>query len=177
MPPPRSPLTAVARALTLVLLAAVFLHANRTPIATLDSWSDWKYGQWICEHRRLPQHEPFSSYSDPRLQVRDGSWLAEVIYSLVVARFGLEGVALLHALLETALAGLMLLAVRRATGSLGTALLATVLIEAACWPFIDAIRTQVPAEVCWAALMLVCSRPPGGRHSSRRRPSSVSGPT
>jgi hypothetical protein len=158
-----SPASAAARALALVLLAAIFLRAGLAPVAILDSWSDWKYGQWIWEHRHLPQHEPFSSYSDPGLRVRDGGWLAEVAYYLVLARTGLEGVGLLHGLLETAKAGLFLLAVRRATGSLATAVGATALMEAACWPFFDAIRTQVPAEVCWAGLLLICS----GRMPSR----------
>jgi len=163
----------VFRGLALVLLAAVFLRAGRAPIATLDSWADWKYGQWIWENRRLPTHEPFSSFSDPKVQPRDGSWLAEVGYYLVVARTGLEGVALLHALLETAKAGLFLLAVRRLTGSLGTAIAVTVLMEAACWPFFATIRTQVPAEVCWAGLLLVCSGPVPSRAAVLAAPAVV----
>ncbi len=161
LPPART--SAVARALALVLLAAVFLRAGSVPVAILDSWADWKYGQWIWENKRLPEHEPFSFSSPPKSQARDGSWLAEVAYYLVVARGGLEGVSLLHALLETAKAGLFLLAVRRATRSLGTAVGATALMEAACWPFFVAIRTGTPAEVCWAGLLLACS----GRVPSR----------
>jgi hypothetical protein len=144
--------------LAFVLLAGVFLRAGYAPVAVLDSWSDWKYGQWIWENRRIPTHEEFSPDSDRSIQLRDGSWLAEVIYYLVVSRSGLEGVALLHGLLETAKAALYLWAVRRATGSLGTALVVTALMEALCWPYFDAIRTRVAAEVCWAALMLACSR-------------------
>jgi hypothetical protein len=147
------------RGLTLVLLAAVFLHAGQARVANLDSWADWKLGQWIWEHKTLPRHEPFSPYSDPQRTIRDTSWLAEVLYYLASARGGLEGVALLHALLETTKAALFLGAVRRATGSLGTALVATLLMEAACWPYFDAIRTATPGEVCWAALLLACAGP------------------
>ncbi len=128
-------------------------------MATLDSWADFKYGEWIWQNRRLPSHEPFSSFSDSKIHPRDGSWLAEVTYYLVVSRTGLEGVALLHALLEAAKAGLFLLAVRRMTGSLGMAIAVTALMEAACWPFFSTIRTSVPAEVCWAGLLLACSGP------------------
>jgi hypothetical protein len=155
-------MTAVVRALAVVLVAAVFLRAGSVPVGILDSWGDWKYGQWIWEHRQLPAHEPFSS-GGPAVAAREGGWLAEVAYYLVVARGGLEGVALLHALLEAAKAGLFLLAVRRSTGSLMTAVAATALMEAACWPFCDAIRTGTAAEVCWAALLLACS----GRVPSR----------
>jgi hypothetical protein len=147
----------LGRALALVLLAAVFFRAGSAPVGTLDSWADWKYGQWIWQHRSLPDHDPFSSYSDPKTHARDGAWLAEVGYYLAVSRGGLEGVSLLHALLETAKAALFLLAVRRATGSLGTAVAATALMEALCWPFFSAIRTGTPAEVCWAGLLLACS--------------------
>jgi hypothetical protein len=149
----------VARALAIVLLAGVFLRAGHAPVAILDSWSDWKYGQWICDNRQIPRHEPFSSYTHQGMPVRDGSWLAEVAYFLAVSRAGLEGLGLLHALLETVKAGLFLLAVRRATGSLGTAVVVTALMEAACWPFFATIRTGVPAEVCWAGLMWACSGP------------------
>src|SRR5947209_8744248 len=124
MTQPAPPASGLARGLALVLLAAVFLHADRAPVASLDSWADWKYGQWIWEHKGLPRREPFSPYSDPQREVRDASWLAEVGYYLVAERGGPEGLALLHALLETAKAALFLLAVRRATGSLGTAVAA-----------------------------------------------------
>lgn len=158
-PAPRRPPWApsLPGALALVLLAAVFFRAGAAPVAHLDSWSDWKYGQWIWEHGRLPEREPFSPYGDPTPGVRDARWLAEVAYYLVADRAGLEGVALLHALLEVAKAALFLAAVRLATGSPGTAVLAAALMEAACWPFFGAVRTSVPAEVCWAALLLACS--------------------
>lgn len=147
----------VARALTVLLLAAVFFRAGFAPVAVLDSWADWKYGQWVWENRRLPSHDPLSSYSDPNLTARDGGWLADVGYYLAVSRGGLEGVSLLHALLETAKAALFLLAVRRATGSLGAPVAVTALMEALCWPYFSAIRTTTPAEVCWAGLLLACS--------------------
>jgi hypothetical protein len=149
--------SSLGRALALVLLAAVFFRAGSAPVGTLDSWADWKYGQWVWQHRALPDHDPFSSYSDPKTHARDGAWLAEVGYYLAVSRGGLEGAALLHALLETAKAALFLLAVRRATGSLGTAVAATALMEALCWPYFATIRTGTPAEVCWAGLLLACS--------------------
>ena len=161
------------RALALVLLAAVFLRAGLAPIAILDSWADWKYGQWIWDNHQMPRQEPFSSYSDPKTPVRDGSWLAEVTYYLAISRLGLEGVALLHALLETAKAALFLLAVRRAAGSLGTAVVATLLMEAACWPYFDAIRTTTPAEVCWAALLLACAGPVPSRAAVVAAPAIV----
>jgi hypothetical protein len=163
MAQPTAPVSAVARGLALVLLAAVFLRAGTAPIAHIDSWADWKFGQRVWERGWPPERDALSPYDEPNVKVHDASWLAEVTYYLVSARAGLEGVSLLYALLETARAALFLFAVRRATGSLLTAVVATALMEAACWPFCDAVRTQAPAEVCWAALLLACS----GRVPSR----------
>ncbi len=84
----------VGRALALLLLAAVFFRAGSAPVAMIDSWADWKYGQWVWEHHRLPHHELFSSYGDPKIEPREDAWLAEVAYYLAVSRGGLEGVAL-----------------------------------------------------------------------------------
>jgi hypothetical protein len=64
-PAPRYPwLSAVAPAVALVLLAAIFFRASNAPVWHLDPWAHWKFGQWICEHGRLPERDPFSPYSD-----------------------------------------------------------------------------------------------------------------
>ena len=47
--------------LGLVLLAAVFLRAVGASVPNLDSWADWKYGQWIWEHKALPGQDPFAN--------------------------------------------------------------------------------------------------------------------
>lgn len=146
---------AVGRALALLLLAAVFCHANRAPVAPFDSWSHLKYGHWISEHRKLPDREPFSPYSNPDVRIYDSCWLGQVLFAAADRRGGLEGVSLLFALLETAKAALMLAAIRRATGSLGTAIGAVTAMELLGLPFFDAVRISAPAEVCCAALLLI----------------------
>jgi hypothetical protein len=154
---------ALARAAVLVLLCAVFVRANFAPIGTLDSYSDWKYGEWIRAHKELPTHEPFSPFSDSTRLTSGAGWLGQVLYSLPVSAGGLEGAALFHALLEVAKAGLFLLAARRASGSLGIAVGLTVLMEAFCWPYTNSVHTGTLAEVCWAAVLLACSaRAPNG---------------
>jgi hypothetical protein len=155
--------TALARAAVVVLLCAVFVRANFVPIGTLDSYSDWKYGEWIRTHKELPKQEPFSPFSDPTRQISGAGWLGDVLSSLPVSAGGLEGASLFHALLEVAKAGLFLLAARRASGSLGIALGLTVLMEALCWPYTNNVHTGTLAEVCWAAILLACTaRAPNG---------------
>jgi hypothetical protein len=159
--------TALARAAVVLLLCAVFVRANFAPIGTLDSYSDWKYGDWIRAHKELPQQEPFSPFSDPNRQISGAGWLGDVLYSLPVSAAGLEGASVFHALLEVAKAGLFLLAARRASGSLGIAVGLTVLMEALCWPYTSSIHTGTLAEVCWAAMLLACTaRAPNGPASA-----------
>ncbi len=149
---------AVAAALAVLLAAGVFYRASSAPVAPVDSWSHWKYGQWIWEHRCLPDGEPFSPYSSPGAKSIDAQWLSQVVSYLAEARGGLEGVALLYALLEAAKTLLLIGAARRAAGSLGVAVAVVALAEVLRWPFADAVRVQAPAEVCWAALLFVLAR-------------------
>src|SRR5436189_4335112 len=81
----------VGRALVLVLLAFAFYRGSSSAIHAIDTWSHWKYGEWIWEHGRLPTREPFSPYSDPHVRLLDMYWLGQVTAYLVYARAGMEG--------------------------------------------------------------------------------------
>jgi hypothetical protein len=141
----------------LFLLAAVFFRTSHAPIWHLDTWSHWKYGQWICDHGRLPEREPFSPYSDRNSPLIDTWWLSQVVCYLVYARAGMEGIALFYGLAEVARTGLYLLACRRVTGSIWLALVAVLLMQAGRWMYFGVFRPQVLGEVCWAALLAVSS--------------------
>src|SRR5262249_28857747 len=110
---PGSWLPGLARALALVLLAAVFYRASSAPIHHIDTWGHWKYGEWIWEHGRLPEREPFSPYSDPSVRLTYSPWLSQLLCYLVYARLGMEGIALLYGLIEVVTVGLYLAAYRR----------------------------------------------------------------
>jgi hypothetical protein len=149
----------LAQGLVLVLLAAVFYRASVTPIFHVDTWGHWKYGEWIWEHGRLPEREPFSPYSDPNYRLVYQPWLSQLLCYLVYAKLGMEGIALLYALVEVLRVAFYLGAYRRVSGSLGWALLGVCLMEAGRWTFFGVFRPQVLGEVCWAALLFVCARP------------------
>jgi hypothetical protein len=150
-----------------LLLAAVFFRASAAPIWHLDTWSHWKYGQWIWQHGRLPEREPFSLYSDPNLPLVDTWWLSQVIGYLVYAAAGMEGIALLYGLAEVTRTALYLVAYRRVVedgagpgeAGLRWAVLGVGLLEATRWTFFGVFRPQVLGEVCWAALLAACARP------------------
>lgn len=150
----------VALALAVVLLAAVFFRASNAPVWYLDTWGHWKYGQWITEHHRLPEREPFSVYSDRGAPLLDTWWLSQVLCYRVYAAGGVEGIALFFALVELTKAALYLGALRRASGSLALAVVGLALMQAGRWPYSLVFRPQAIGEVCWATLLFIAARPP-----------------
>jgi hypothetical protein len=150
----------VALALAVVLLAAVFFRASNAPTWHIDTWGHWKYGQWIWEHKRLPGKEPFSTYSDQGSPLLDTWWLSQVLCYRVYAAGGVEGIALLFAVVEVVKALLYLAAIRRASGSLLLAVIGVVLMTVGRWPYLGVFRPQAIGEVCWAALLFLAARPP-----------------
>ncbi len=89
---PRIDCRQLAKPLALVLIAVAFFRASNAPIDPLDTWGHWKYGEWILQHRALPDREPFSPYSDQKPLV-DVWWLSQVTCYLIFANAGMEGIA------------------------------------------------------------------------------------
>src|SRR5262245_41306469 len=148
-----SVLRAASVALAFLLLAVVFYRASAAPIWHLDTWSHWKYGEWIWQHGRLPDREPFTpGFSEPE-KLTDTLWLSQLACYLVYARLGMEGIALFYGLVEVAKTALYLAAYRRVSGSLGWAVVGVALMLAARWTFFGVFRPQVLGEVCWAAVL------------------------
>ncbi len=156
-------------ALSVVLIAAAFYRGSNSPIHHLDTWSHWKYGEWIWQHGRIPEREPFSPYSDKSQRFVDTLWLSQVVGYLVYDRLGVEGVALFYGILEALKTILYLEAFRRLAGSgrraAWLALAATVLVWVGLWRYFGVLRPQTIAEVCWAALLVACARRPFSRAS------------
>jgi hypothetical protein len=151
---------ALARAVVPVVLAAVFFRASNLPITPVDTWSHWKHGEWIWQHGRLPDRDLFGYTSEPGLRLADTAWLSQVVGYLVYRGAGMEGIALLYGVLELLKALFLLLAGRRATGSLGWALVGVIVFQAARGNFYGVFRPQVIGDVCWFALLWLCVRPP-----------------
>ena len=68
------------------ILAAIFFRASNAPIWHLDTWAHWKFGQWIWEHGRLPERDPFSLYSDRSHPLLNTLWLSQLTCYLLYAR-------------------------------------------------------------------------------------------
>jgi|Deesub1362A_J573_1020465.scaffolds.fasta_scaffold00537_18 hypothetical protein len=104
--------------LSLTILA-VFLYAL-IPINDFDFWWHLETGDWIIEHERLPDADPFSYTSlkdDPEAPGRPDFvlrqyWLAQVLFSLIVRFLGLQGFIILRAVVFTLTAIFSLLLIR-----------------------------------------------------------------
>src|SRR6516165_8392563 len=143
-------------AATLILLATVFHHAATAPIALVDTWTHWKYGEWIWEHNRLPEREPLdAAYTDQDKPFVDTAWLGEVVGYLVISRGGERGISLAAGLVEVLKTLLLLLAFRRVSGSYWLALLGAGLVQLGLWSSAGKFRPQLLGELCGAAMLLI----------------------
>jgi hypothetical protein len=161
-------------AATLLLLAFLFRHAASAPIALVDTWRHWKYGEWIWEQKQLPAREPLdAACTDQDKPFVDTEWLGEVVGYLVISRGGERGISLAAGLVEILKTLLLLLAFRRVSGSPWLALLGAGLVQLGLWSSAGMFRPQLLGELCGAAMLLLVgwvetSRPtdlPGGRAS------------
>src|SRR5262245_23818505 len=139
----------------ILLLAAVFYRATSAPIYHLETWDHWKYGEWIWEHKKLPEHEPFAlMVGEQRWPLVDTAWLSQVAGYLVYSRAGMEGIALFYGLVEVLKTALYFAAFRRVSGSPWLALLGVVAVQAGLWASFGVFRPQALGEVCWAVVLV-----------------------
>jgi hypothetical protein len=151
------------------LLSATFLLLSYWPLWHSDIWGHLKYGQWIVQHRRLPEKELFLSPEDRQPYI-GFYWLMQAgtyaVFSLgerlaggdELHRLagGAELLAALYAALSLLSCFLQLLAYRRISGSLPLACVGLVL-AVMCVSRVQ--RPQVAGEVCFAAVLWSLSGP------------------
>src|SRR5262249_5928982 len=115
----------------IALLVGVFLLVNFLPLWHTDIWGHLKFGQWIVDNRRLPAHEPFCAAADKSAPYVNFQWLSQAGFYLVYhlgerlaggedlerTAGGVELLRTLHAVLITLRSALMIIALKRWTGS------------------------------------------------------------
>jgi len=65
------------------ILGFAFLIIDLHPMYYSDIWGHLKYGQWIVEHKWLPDREPFTPFSDQRQPFVNFYWLSQLLFYLV----------------------------------------------------------------------------------------------
>ncbi|HEY7328198.1 MAG TPA: hypothetical protein VH592_11180 [Gemmataceae bacterium] len=153
------------------LLATAFLLLSIRPLWYSDVWAHIKFGQWIVQHRQLPQQEPFSPFAD-REPLILYQWLSQVNMFLVFAAGerlaggdelhrlagGVEMLTLLFTLLDFLRCLFLLLAYRRISGSMPLACLGLFLVVVVGLFYGNMQRPQAFGEMLFAALLLALSR-------------------
>ena len=143
--------------------AMVFVFLCFVPLWHTDIWAHLKFGQWILQHGRLPDADPFCFFSDADSTPHHG-WLSQAIfYALFHAgellaggdrlqrlAGGVELLRLSHALIVTLRCLVLLAAFRRSSGSLPLACLALAVMLLLSVGNIAILRPQVLGELCFA---------------------------
>jgi hypothetical protein len=159
--------------LAIAFLGVVFVLATHFPLWHTDVWGHMKYGQWMVEHGRIPDREPFCPWWDGRVPFTQYyTWTQLVMYGGYaggaalaggdeVRRMagGVEMLRLEHALLTVARFAVMLLVFLRAGGSWRVALLGLVAVAFLDLSNLAVFRPQTFAQLLFALLLVPLTRP------------------
>ncbi|MCS6864423.1 MAG: hypothetical protein RMJ56_01355 [Gemmataceae bacterium] len=159
--------------LAAVVLGCAFFLLSLPPLWHTDFWVHLKYGQWIVEHRSLPQYEPLSPFTDKQRPMFDAMWLTQVGYYQLFRwgetlaggdraqrlAGGVELIRLLHTIVAVAAVGFVGLACRRVANSVLWASLAMLFLLVAMLTPLTVQRPQLFGFLCFAILLALISRP------------------
>jgi hypothetical protein len=163
------------RASTVVLislLALAFTIVDASPLWYTDVWGHVALGRFTWSHG-IPEHEPLCAFADHSGRWLPTAWLAQVVFFAVeragellagggFARRTEGGVAALrafHGLVVAARFGILALAFRRRSGSLGSANVALGLALALSLGHVAVLRPQVLGEIALALLLVLVAGP------------------
>ncbi len=155
------------------LLGFFFVIATFFPLWHTDVWGHMRYGQWMVEHRAIPDREPFCPWWDGRIPFTQFYTLTQLcMYGAYAAgerlaggddlqqmAGGVEMLRLLHALLTTARLGILLAVFLRLSRSWPVSLLGVVAVSLLDLSNLAVFRPQTFGELGFALLLLPLSRP------------------
>ena len=145
----------------LAALAILLLALNITPITNNDLFLHLKTGETILTTGHVPRVDDYSALARGRPFIAH-EWLASVLFRLVQAAFGWNGLIALKAVTAIAVAGLLYAAARLlgAPPPIAVPALAFVMILAA-WRFME--RPHILTYLNTAAFLLLLARRRAGR--------------
>jgi len=160
---PYFPNTSQATLYAVIALCAIFALTSFNRLNHTDLWGHINFGHWIAQHRALPTADPFSAHPGTRPMLHS-AWLAQLIGHEVQQWFGNEGLVFGHALLMTAIAGVLMWAVvcrgapPRWAWAAGAAMFVLDL------PIHGTIRPQLFGQLGAALFLLAAAQLPTRRH-------------
>jgi hypothetical protein len=136
----------------ILVLCALFVVLNHSPVGGSEIWRHVEYGRWILDHATLPTADPVLEFADG-MRVVAGSWLSQVVLGSVDRAWGAEGLSLLFTLTVLAtwliVARAIFLRTRSLFASVGGALVGLVL----AWPALSTVLPASFAALCLALLL------------------------
>ncbi|HOM19023.1 MAG TPA: hypothetical protein PLQ00_16955, partial [Thermoguttaceae bacterium] len=140
-----------------VVLCSVFLLASIHRLHPTDLWGHLSFGRWIVQNGRLPATDPFRPDlpSEPFVPTW---WLSQVVGYGWYRLLGLEGLVAGHALLVTAMVGLLIGATAARGVPLGWATVAGVTGCILASPILGVIRPQLFGMAAFAAALWAVAR-------------------
>ncbi|MEX2176253.1 MAG: hypothetical protein WD872_17965 [Pirellulaceae bacterium] len=147
----------------IIALALIFALVSFNRLNHTDLWGHLNFGRWIVEHRELPSADPFAAQPNAR-PLWHGAWLAQVAAYVVQQTCGNEGLVLGHALLVTATAGALMLAVVRRGVPAGWAWVAGAALFVLNLPMGGTTGPQLFGQLGAALFLLACAELPARRH-------------
>lgn len=173
---PNSPLAPVylrtVQVLAVAFLLALFAISTQFPLWHTDIWGHVRYGQWMVEHGRIPDREPFCPWWDGRVPFTQFYTLSQTVLYLVYAAGatlaggdalsqqagGVEFLRYLHALLNTGRYGVLMLVFVRLCGSWNLALIGAMISLLLDLSNLAVIRPQGFGQLFFALLLWPLSR-------------------
>ena len=160
---PHFPNTSKAMLSAVIALCAIFTLTSFNRLNHTDLWGHINFGRWIAEHRALPAADPFSA-APSSVAIVHTAWLAQLAGYEVEHYFGGEGLALGHALLMAAIAGVLTLAAVSRGAPASWAWAAGAAMFVLDLPIHGTIRPQLFGQLGAALFLLAAAELPKRRH-------------
>ena len=154
-------------------LGFIFVATSWFPLWHTDVWGHLKYGQWMVEHRQIPDREPFCPWWDGRVEFTQFYTLSQLaMYGVYVVgerlaggdelrqmAGGVEMIRLLHALLAVLRFAILLAVFVRCSGSWPAALCGLFAVLFLDLSNLAVFRPQSFGQVFFAILLWPLSAP------------------
>ena len=144
---------------SIVVLGAVFLFTGFNRLNHSDLWAHVNFGHWIATHRALPAIDPFAANPSQSL-VLNSAWLSQLLFFATYANLGNEGLVLVHSLLVSLTAGVLMLATYRRGVSGVFAAMAGLAFLLLALPIVGTVRPQLFGQLGLALFLLAIAELP-----------------
>lgn len=130
-----------------------FMYYNYMKLFHSDFWGHVSYGQWIVQHKALPQHEPFVALADG-VPVVATAWLSQAILGLIDQTRNVEWFSHLFAATMLAVYVAYAITFYQQSRNILVAVISCGLVFFTGWSRHAVIRPEMFGSLCFALLML-----------------------